>query len=81
MTRGLLWLEYKQDRGERAYSYTELANCLMDLSEAYVNRIGETALDKPTMNATLDGTIAGAVNNKGFLKCQGTMGKGIAKAI
>lgn len=50
--------------------FTELANCLMDLSDAYVSRIAWEAMGSPA--AILDKKTNG--------KCQGAIGKAISKA-
>src|SRR5207237_9500225 len=51
-------------------SSTELATCLLDLSEAAIDRLGISAMGTATTLPTLD-----AAN---VAKCQGNIGKGIA---
>ena len=53
-------------------SYTELATCLMDLTEAYVNRAGAEVMGAP---------IGPFPISDGKQDCQGAIGKALSKAI
>jgi hypothetical protein len=51
--------------------YNELATCLLDLSEHYLNTIGERTMGSPTIGALSDASV----------DCQGGIGKALSKFI